>query len=136
MNLSEATLDYFSNAPRVIIESPFSSKRRFLFRRLEVRANIIYARLAMRDCLTRGELPYASHLLYTQPGILDDNIPSLRRLGILAGLEWGKHATLTVVYADRGISSGMRYGIEQSKRDGRPVEYRYLFRKETGNHDD
>ncbi len=98
----------------VLVESPFAG---------DVKRNKAYARAALRDCLKRGEAPYASHLLYTQPGVLDDNDPDERALGIQAGLEWGKCAALTVVYADLGISDGMRLGIE---RAGRPVEVRRL----------
>ena len=49
-----------------------------------------------------------------------------RTLGIDAGLEIGSHATKTVVYTDRGISAGMRYGIARAVAEGRPVEYRSL----------
>lgn len=103
--------------PLVIIESPFAG---------DVQANVLYARLAVRDSLLRGEAPIASHLLYTQEGILNDNIPSERQHGIDAGLAWGAVADKTVVYVDRGISQGMEYGIMRAKREGRPLEFRSL----------
>lgn len=99
----------------VILESPYAG---------EVDKHLVYARLAMRDCLLRGEAPYASHLLYTQPGVLDDKNPEERRLGIDAGLAWGAKAEATVVYVDLGISSGMREGIRRAHDEGRPVEMR------------
>ncbi|MFH0873386.1 MAG: hypothetical protein V1846_00915 [Candidatus Komeilibacteria bacterium] len=99
----------------VIIESPFAG---------DVEANVIYARTCMRDCLLRGEYPLASHLLYTQAGILNDEISEERQLGIEAGLAWAEKAEATVVYTDRGISSGMQQGIERARACGRPVEYR------------
>lgn len=102
---------------RVIVESPFAG---------DIEANQAYARAALRDCLLRGEAPLASHLLYTQPGVLDDGDPEERVLGIDAGLAWGCLADATIVYADLGISRGMRYGIERAEREGRPVEYRQL----------
>ena len=102
---------------KVVVESPFAG---------DVESNIEYARAAMRDCLMRGEAPIASHLLYTQPGILDDLIPEERQLGIDAGLLWGALAEATVVYTDRGISRGMEYGIANAEAAGRPVEYRTL----------
>lgn len=106
-------------SPRlVILESPYAG---------DVEANVAYARAALRDSLMRGEAPIASHLLYTQPGVLDDNLPSERRHGIDAGLSWGRVAEATVVYVDRGISTGMRYGIEHAAAAGRPVERRSLF---------
>lgn len=102
---------------RVIVESPYAG---------EVEANIAYARQCVADCLQRGEAPFASHLLYTQPGILDDTVPQEGRLGIAAGLAWGEVAHATVVYTDRGISAGMQLGIEHAIADGKPVEYRRL----------
>jgi hypothetical protein len=43
----------------VLLESPYAG---------DVDGNLHYARAAMRDCLHLGEAPFASHLLYTQPG--------------------------------------------------------------------
>lgn len=102
---------------RVIVESPYAG---------DIEANVAYAREALRDCLKRGEAPIASHLLYTQPGVLDDGVPFERQKGIDAGLAWGVVAEATVVYTDRGISVGMAYGIEAAKSAGRPIEYRKL----------
>ena len=102
---------------RVVLESPFAG---------DVEANIEYARRCMRDCLIRGEAPIASHLLYTQPGILNDNVPEERKLGIEAGLLWGSLGEKTVVYTDNGISRGMQYGIDRANNEGRPIEYRTL----------
>lgn len=101
----------------VIIESPFAG---------DVERNVAYARAALRDCLLRGEAPIASHLLYTQPGVLADSDPKERALGIAAGLEWGEWAEATVVYVDRGLSPGMEQGIERARQQGRPVEFRRL----------
>lgn len=102
---------------RVIIESPFAG---------DIEANVEYARACVRDSLCRGEAPIASHLLYTQPGILNDNIPMERKHGIDAGLAWRSVADATVVYIDRGISPGMEYGIALAARDGKTIEYRSL----------
>jgi len=98
----------------VILESPFAG---------DVTRNVAYARACMRDCLLRGDAPFASHLLYTQEGVLDDNIPEERELGIKAG--FGK-AKATVVYTDLGYSNGMKYGIADAMAKGRPIEYRTL----------
>ena len=107
---------------RVILESPYVG---------DVERNLAYARACLRDCLLRGEAPIASHLLYTQPGVLDDNKREERNLGIEAGLVWGSLAEATVVYTDRGISGGMKFGIERAWKEGRPVEYRKLYEDET-----
>jgi hypothetical protein len=103
----------------VVIESPCAAPTP------EAREyNRQYARACMRDSIARGEAPYASHLLFDQPGLLDDTIPSEREQGIVAGFAWGAKAELTAVYVDRGISPGMRRGIEAAERAGRPVEKR------------
>lgn len=101
----------------VLLESPFAGN---------VERNIAYARACLRDSLLRGEAPLASHLLYTQEGVLDDNEPDERTLGIEAGLAWGKRADMTAVYTDLGVSNGMLEGIARAKAEGRRIEYRRL----------
>lgn len=100
-----------------IIESPYAG---------DVEANTDYARRCVRDSLSRGEAPIASHLLYTQPNILNDDITIERQWGIDAGLAWIKVADATVVYTDHGISSGMKYGIRAAEEAGIAIEYRKL----------
>lgn len=115
----------------VILESPYRGSGPWPLSLIRRWANVRYARAALRDCLLRGESPIASHLLLTQPGVLDDADPEERRMGIEAGLAWGELADATVVYVDRGISEGMRLGIAAATRDYRPVENRSLIRTET-----
>ncbi len=103
----------------VVIETPYAG---------HIGPNVAYARACLRDCLLRGEAPLASHLLYTQPGVLDDNKPEERKLGINAGLHWGECAEATIVYTDLGISPGMHCGIQNAEAVGRTVEYRELGR--------
>lgn len=102
---------------KVIIESPYAG---------DIEKNVKYARACVRDSLLRGEAPLASHLLYTQPGILDDNIPEERQHGIDAGLEWKSLVGKTVVYTDLGITPGMEYGITIAEEAGIDIEYRRL----------
>lgn len=92
----------------------------------DVEFNVKFARACMRDCLLRGEAPFASHLLYTQEGVLNDLIQDERRLGISAGLAWGGLAQKTVVYTNLGMTPGMRIGIERAQLQGRRVQYRRL----------
>jgi hypothetical protein len=106
---------------RVILESPYRGATPE-----ETAANIEYARKCVKDSLRRGEAPIASHLLYTQPGILDDTIAVEREQGIKAGLAWRKVATASVVYTDRGISPGMQKGIDAAIDSLTPVEYRTI----------
>lgn len=111
----------------VIIESPFAGKGVTNEQiRLDELYNIDYARRAVRDSLSRGEAPIASHLLYTQPGILRDEVPEERQWGIEAGLRWHDVAEATIIYSDRGISKGMEYGIAYARKYGKIVEYRTL----------
>lgn len=102
---------------RVIIESPFAG---------DVKRNLKYLRAAMRDCLLKGEAPFASHALYTQPGVLDDDTPADRKLGMEAGWAWRPAAEATVVYTDLGISPGMEAGIHDAELHNRPIERRSL----------
>lgn len=95
----------------VIIESPYAG---------DIEANVKYARACMRDALSRGEAPIASHLLYTQPGILRDEVPAEREKGIAAGLAWRRVAELTAFYLDRGWSRGMLAAREIYEREGFP----------------
>jgi len=102
----------------VILESPYGG---------DIKKNIKYARACLRDSLKRGEAPIASHLLYTQEGVLNDNIPEERQHGIDAGLAWLKVADATVVYTDLGISKGMIYGVDIAVKNNIPIEYRNIL---------
>jgi hypothetical protein len=102
----------------VILESPYAG---------DIKKNVAYARAAMRDSLLRGEAPIASHLLYTQEGVLSDSDLTERTLGINAGLAWMRVADATVVYIDLGISEGMRAGIAAAMQAGRQVEHRSIL---------
>lgn len=109
----------------VIVESPCAGPDQATRGR-----NRRYALAACRDCLARGEAPYASFIFFDQPGLLNDTKPEDRELGIRAGLAWGLKADATVVYADLGLSAGMVRGIEAANLAGRPVEQRLLGRKD------
>lgn len=100
---------------KVVIESPYNGSRDL---------HEHYAREAMKDCLARGEAPFASHLLYTQ--VLDDDTPADRKLGMDAGFEWAKAADAVVVYMDLGLSPGMAAGIARATAKGCLIEYRFL----------
>ena len=101
----------------VILESPYAGN---------IPLNVEYARACVRDSLSRGESPLASHLLYTQPGILRDEVPEERQWGIDAGLAWREVSHGSVVYTDLGMSRGMEYGIAAARASGRTVEFRSL----------
>ena len=100
------------------MESPFAG---------DIDRNIKYAKLAIQDCLNRGEAPIASHLLFTQEGILNDDDLTERALGICAGLSWVRRADAMVVYEDHGRSRGMQEAITYAIRHSIPVEYRFIY---------
>lgn len=99
----------------VVIESPYAG---------DVDANVAYAKQCVHDCLKRGEAPYASHLFFTQNGILDDLVPEERKLGIEAGFAWGRAADVIAFYIDRGMSRGMHGGLATARARGATVEFR------------
>lgn len=109
---------------RVILESPYAGTTQE-----EIDANVTYARECVRDSLMRGEAPIASHLLYTQPGILRDDVPEERKQGIEAGLAWLDVADMSVFYLDRGVSKGMQAAMIRVQELGRKYDKRYLYKK-------
>ena len=108
---------------RVVIESPLGAPDAE-----GVELNRMYAKRCVMDSLARGEAPYASHLFYAQPGLLDDFSPNDRNLGIESGIAWGECANMVAVYADHGVSSGMEVGINHYRHRGIPVIFRYIDR--------
>lgn len=109
----------------VIVESPYAGDTLYT-----IENNKNYARECIRDCLMRGESPFASHLLYTQDNVLDDDLPEERFLGMEAGWAWMEKADLVAVYGDKGISSGMKYGIRRAIQLNKPLEFRMLYSTE------
>lgn len=102
---------------RVVVESPYAG---------HIEANLRYLRACLRDCILRGEAPFASHAIFTQPGVLRDEVPEERKHGIEAGFVIAEVFDARVVYTDRGMSSGMKYGIEHAEKIGQPIEYRTI----------
>lgn len=101
----------------VFVVSPFSGN---------VKENVIYARMACADCLERGEIPVAGHLLF--PQFMDDSDPVWRRRGIECGHTLMEQCGAVVVYTDLGISEGMKADISTAARDGVLLEWRSLGR--------
>lgn len=104
----------------VIIESPYKG---------DVVRNKRYLQACIRDCLRRGESPYASHQMLTDA--LDDNDPEQRKLGIEAGLAWRNaysiaERVLPVFYTDLGLSSGMQQAAELYIKENRTFASRTL----------
>lgn len=92
----------------VILESPYRGHGESEGEiRSRTQWNVDYARLCVRDSVLRGEAPIASHLLYTQPTILRDDLPEERAIGIECGLAWLPKSSYSVFYTDHGWSTGM-----------------------------
>lgn len=104
---------------RVIVESPFAGAGGGF-------GNTKYGRKCLRDCIDRGESPFASHLLYTQKGVLDDAVPSERDLGIAAAIGWLEVADYVAVYMDFGITPGMVKGIMAAARANKKIVLRWI----------
>lgn len=109
----------------VIVESPYKGN---------VDLNLRYLRSCIRDCISRGESPYASHRML--PGALDDDNPEERQLGIDAGLAWRRahwinedgfvRHVIPVFYLDLGWSGGMSAALTLYEKEGVHYERRNL----------
>lgn len=105
--------------PLVFLASPYSGR---------VIYNIDYARRCLKDSISRGEAPLAPHLLYTQPGVLDDSSPTERETGIQCGQEWLARADYCAFYIDLGISKGMETELSLASRLGKRIDVRLVGR--------
>lgn len=101
----------------VIIESPYAG---------ETEKHLMYVRQAMRDTFIQGDIPFASHALYTQPGVLRDDDPAERKQGIEAGFAFWDHASYVAFYYDLGWSRGMLAALERARVHRIPHVFRSL----------
>jgi hypothetical protein len=86
---------------RVVIESPYAG---------DVGLNLLYLRACLADSLSRGEAPYASHAIYTQPGA--PRQPSVGHREGIAAVRHGACAGMGV----RGTGEGVRGRAEEDPR--------------------
>jgi len=108
----------------VIVESPYGSRNPAIIRR-----NARYVCACLRDCFLRGEIPFASHGIYTLPGVLRDEIPVELAMGIEAGFVIGEifgPKALRAFYLDYGISHGMDLAVAEATRLGQTLQRRWL----------
>ena len=102
----------------IILESPY---------RGQIDRNVKYARLCFREAFLRyGDIPVASHLLYTQ--VLDDNNHFERHIGIQGNFVWTDLCQTVVVYTDLGFSEGMEAAILNARAKKKHVEFRNLYK--------
>jgi hypothetical protein len=99
------------------LESPYKGN---------VARNIRYAQFAAREMMFRyGEAAFASHLFYTQ--FMDDEIPTERQLGVRSSIVWARAVRSIAVYADFGITDGMRAAIESARDSQHVIQFRNLY---------
>lgn len=91
----------------IILESPFAG---------DVFSNVKYAQAVIHSLAHKGYAPSASHLIYTQ--MLDDTNEFDRKLGIDKGLDIA-HGHDSIVAIDKGISTGMKYGVQRAIKEER-----------------
>lgn len=101
--------------PIVIIESPYAG---------DVARNKAYLQECIRDCLARGEVPLASHQMYTDA--LDDGDAEQREQGIEAGYALWDIADRIVFYEDLGYSDGMSRARKRVLAEDKPFIRRFL----------
>lgn len=91
----------------VAIESPYAG---------DTYKNLKYLQRCIRDCLARGETPYASHQMLTDA--LNDDEPGERAEGIAAGLAMAEQLSERIFFTDYGWSDGMIAAKEHYKKNG------------------
>ena len=102
--------------PLVVVESPLKGLQRHVAES--------YAEAACWDCMTRGEAPFASHLIYTR--YLDDGDPEQRQIGMHCGRAWLRVVDYVAVYTDLGISEGMAIAVGLAEKLKKKIEFRTL----------
>ena len=99
-----------NTVPLVYVCSPY---------RGDTEENIKNARMYCRLVVTRGGIPFAPHLFFTQ--FLDDSKAVERKRGLRMGLEMLK--LCDELWAFGAPSEGMQAEIEEAKRIGSPVRF-------------
>lgn len=86
----------------------------------DIKRNIAKAQGYCRFVATKGVVPLAPHLIFTQ--FLDDLISEERAKGLMMGLELLKHCNEVYVFGNK-VSEGMLGEIEAAKQFGIPIQY-------------
>jgi hypothetical protein len=110
-----------------VIESPYASHDTDpKVAAVELARNEAYLNACMADSFARGEVPFASHGLYTRPGVLDDKKDAERFRGVRAGIAisdalmrdagnaGSPYVFKRIFYTDRGWSDGMAQALEDA----------------------
>lgn len=108
-----------SNVPtwvaRAVVESPYAG---------DTEDNLKYLKGLLLWCVKFGYAPWASHAVYTQKGVLIDEIAEQRTAGIEAGLLVASFAQYTILGTEKGISKGMQYGMANAQKAKRQIIYK------------
>jgi hypothetical protein len=80
-----------------------------------------YLRDCIRDSISRGEFPIASHAIWCVAGGISDSVEANRFRGMSAGMKFIEVCDLVAVYTDHGISQGMRRAIDYAGVCGKPI---------------
>jgi len=115
----------------VVIESPLCGRPpercptflRPLVERVLRERNRHFAFACMRFELAKGNAPYASHVTFDQPGLLEDSKPEQRALGIAVGQAWSAVGNSRSFFETRGMSGGMLLGEANAKAAGQARHY-------------
>lgn len=105
---------------RVIIETPYRGDGSVK----AIQDNTRYAQDCCHDAISRGEVPFASHLFF--PQFLDEMSDNERKLGIESGYEFWPWADLVVFYVDYGMSQGMKEALSRAFLAGKAFEQRRI----------
>lgn len=100
---------------RVIVESPYAG---------DIVRNVEYAKECCLDCVKRGEVPFASHLFFTQ--FLDDTNSDHRTIGMHMGYDFWDKAEEIIFYVDLGLSPGMERALAKAFMENKPVKKRSI----------
>ena len=110
------------NRKKIYVASRFAGDSR-----VSVQANTKAAIRYCRYVIAEGCMPVASHILYAASGMLKDDDPEERELGLIFGLALLGLCDEIWVFGD--ISPGMAAEIEEAKRLHKPVIYKELYKE-------
>lgn len=103
----------------VCLESPYRSSD--VYSREQHRD---YYFLCLEDCAKRDEAAFSGHFHFTE--ILDDEDPRERAHGFAMHFALMQKCDKVVVYSDFGVSPGMKEGMAEAKKLGKPIEWRKI----------
>lgn len=136
-----------------IVESPYApfTKNDPERAAVELARNEAYVNACLADSFARGEVPFASHAIYTRNThgvkVLNDSIPEERQKGMQAGFDiaralslmvawtpthldgdedYGTAAFVRAFYQDRGWTSGMADGMLEAGKHHQYTEKRTI----------